>query len=197
MTIHPYLFPALFVAGVSMAGAAILRRVVRREYAALLQWLKIWGVICTFPALFFLFLCLPGFEETADQLRGTMTGTGMELLAGAAGVLPGLLWDEAAERREKNWMLPFGLSPALFRMLLIAALVAVVLIPYGFLFDSQSSEAWPAPADSADTALSTPKTAAASATEMPLPNQTPEMDSLPQTGNCPAPAPLSAESRED
>ena len=141
MTIHPYLFPSLFTAGVSMAAAAILRRVVRREYSSLLPWLKVWGIICTFPALFFIVLGLPCLEETAGELRAAISEGGMELLAGAAGVLPGLLWDETDDRIEQHRALPFGLPAAAFRALLIAVLAVAILIPYGFLFSRRTSPA--------------------------------------------------------
>ena len=153
MTIHPYLFPSLFVAAVSTAAAAILRRAVRREYASLLPWLKIWGILCAIPALLYLILCLPGFEETADRLIGSATGTGMELLAGAAGVLPGLMWDETAERLEQRRARPFGLSATLLRSLPIAALMLAILIPYGFLFNRCQPEQGQTPASAPDAAL--------------------------------------------
>ena len=162
MTIHPCLFHSLFAAGISMAAAAVLRRVVRREYASLLPWLTVWGILCTIPALLFIVLCLPGFEETADQLRKSMTWTEMALLTGAAGVLPGLLWDETAERLEQRRALPFGLPKAFFRALLIAALVVVVLVPYGFLFNRQPAETEQTTANPAN-AEPAPETAAAAA----------------------------------
>jgi len=157
MTIHPYLFPALFAAGVSMAAAAILRRVVRREYSSLLPWLKVWGIICTFPALFFIVLGFPGLEETAGELREAITEEGMELLAGAAGVLPGLLWDETAERIEQRRTLPFGLPAAVFRALLIAVLAVVILIPYGFLFNRRTSHESEKDEEAAQSEFSAPK----------------------------------------
>ena len=91
MTIHPYLFPTLLTAAVSVAAAAVLRRTARKEYALFLPYLMPWGALCTFPALSFAILCLPPFADTADQLNEAISGSGFEMLAGAAGVLPGLL----------------------------------------------------------------------------------------------------------
>jgi len=142
MTVHPCLFPTLFAAAVSFAAAALLRRTVRKEYAYVLPWLWPWGILCAVPALAYAGLCLPFFAETADWLTSSIAGTWMELLAGMAGVLPGLLWDVIAERTERRYAgpadandeLPFGLPAALLRALLIAATTILILIPYGFLF---------------------------------------------------------------
>jgi hypothetical protein len=135
MTIHPCLLPTLFVAALSVAAAASLRRAVRKEYASLLPWLTPWGMLCTLPALAFVLLCLPPFGDMADWLNGAIVGTWFELLAGIAGVLPGLLWDEISERLETNRELPFRFSATALRTGMIAVLLILLLIPYGFLFD--------------------------------------------------------------
>ena len=134
MTVHPCLFPTLFVAGVSIAAAALLRRTVRKEYPSALPWLWAWGVLCAVPALLYAALCLPCFADTAASLFESSKGPWLELLAGAAGILPGLLWDDIDERTERNRELPFGMRAALLRALSIAATAVLILIPYGFLF---------------------------------------------------------------
>jgi len=200
MTIHPYLFPALFAAGVSMVAAAILRRVVRREYASLLPWLKIWGILCTFPALCFIVLCLPAFAGTANLLCESINGTGMGLLSGAAGVLPGLLWDETDERLEQHGTLPFGLPDAFFRALLIAVLTIVVLIPYGFLFVRQPAETKQPAAISGNDTLSKETAASASETNALVSEIPPDAEKTPasvQTGMIPDPVSLSPELPEN
>ena len=140
---HPSLLPALCLAAISIPAAAAMRRAVRKEYPSLLPWLLLWGALCTVPALMFVILCLPGFGDAADWLNESIAGTWIEVLAGIAGVLPGLLWDDAAERMERNRPPLFGLSEPRLRALMIAALTIVLLIPYGFLFSKQAS---PAPA---------------------------------------------------
>lgn len=142
MTIHPCLFPTLFVAAVSFAAAAFLRRAVRKEYTSVLPWLWPWGMLCAVPALAYVVLCLPFFADIADWLTASIAGTWMELLAGMAGVLPGLLWDAVAERADRCGAnlsdtkdeLPFGLPAAFLRTLPIAATAVLILIPYVFLF---------------------------------------------------------------
>ena len=143
MTIHPCLFPTLFATAVSVAAAAILRRTVRKEYPSLLPWLWPWGILCAVPALIYAGLCLPFFTEAAEWLTSSIAGTWMELLAGMAGVLPGLLWDAVTERTNRrgaggaadtNAELPFGFPEVLLRALPIAATAILILIPYGFLF---------------------------------------------------------------
>ncbi len=101
----------------------------------------LWGTLCTFPALMFALLSLPGFGAVADWLNGSIAGTWLEVLAGIAGVLPGLLWDEAAERIEQNRPQLFGLSAPFLRALSITALLVLLLIPYGFLFNKQTASA--------------------------------------------------------
>ena len=135
MTIHPCLFPTLLVAAVSVAAAAALRRTVRKEYASVLSWLTQWGILCSFPALAFAFLCLPPFADTANWLNMEIAGTWFELLAGIAGVLPGLLWDMLDERLEINRELPFRLSAAVLRAAMLVVLLILILLPYGFVFD--------------------------------------------------------------
>ncbi len=140
MTFHPSLFPTLIAAAVSVASAAVLRRAVRREYAAFLPTLWPWGFFCTLPALAFAVLCLPCFAGLADRLNGSMTGTGAEiLLAGIAGVLPGLLWDDIADRIEHQRQLPFGLPAAVLRAASLVILFVLILIPYFFLFNRQTA----------------------------------------------------------
>ena len=139
MTFHPSLFPTLFAAAVSVASAAILRRAVRREYAAFLPLLWSWGVFCTLPAMAFAVLCLPCFADLAKQLNESMTGTGAEILSGIAGVLPGLLWDDLADRVEHQRELPFGLPAAILRTGSLVVLFVLILIPYFFLFNRQET----------------------------------------------------------
>jgi len=143
MTIHPCLFPTLFAAAVSVAAAAALRRNVRKEYASLIPWLTPWGALCMFPALAFAVLCLPPFADTADRVNAEIAGTWFEVLAGIAGVLPGLLWDELAERIENRRELPFQLPASALRAAMLAALLALLLIPYGFLFNRQPATQTP------------------------------------------------------
>ena len=135
MTIHPCLFPTLLVAAVSVAAAAALRRTARKEYASLLPWLTFWGILCTIPALAFACLCLPPFADTADWLNAEIAGTRSEVLAGIAGVLPGLLWDMTAERIEAKRELPFRLPAAVLRATMLSVLLILILLPYGFLFN--------------------------------------------------------------
>ena len=141
LPLHPSLLPTLCLAAVSIPAAAVLRRVVRKEYPALLPWLLLWGIICSAPALLFAILCLPGFGGTADWLNESIKGTWIEVLAGTSGVIPGLLWDIAAERIERNRPPFLGLPELFLRILTIAALTILLLIPYGFLFERQEADA--------------------------------------------------------
>ena len=141
MTIHPCLIPTLLVGAASTAAAAFLRRAVRKEYAPFLPLLWWWGALCMLPALAYAGLCLPGFGGVAARLNETLDGTRAELLAGAAGVLPGLMWDWTAECAEQNHRLPFGLPAAVLRAISIAALLFVLLIPYGRLFKQEMPSA--------------------------------------------------------
>lgn len=136
---HPSLLPTLLLAAISIPAAAVLRRTVRKEYRSLLPWLLLWGALCTVPALMFALLCLPGFGEAADWLNESLAGSRLEIVAGIAGVLPGQLWDASAERIEQNRPPLFGLSVPFLRALSIAALTILLLIPYGFLFNKQTS----------------------------------------------------------
>lgn len=149
---HPSLLPTLCLAAISVPAAAAMRRAVRKEYSSLLPWLQLWGMLCTIPALVFAFLCLPGFSGAADWLNASIYGTWIEVLAGIAGVLPGLLWDASAERIEQNRPPLFGLPAPLLRALSIAALTILILIPYGFLFNKQTS---PSPAQEAAVPVQT------------------------------------------
>ena len=160
---HPSLLPTLCLAAISVAVAAVMRRFVRKEYSSLLPWLTLWGTLCTIPALMFAILCLPGFGGAADWLNESIAGTRIEVLAGIAGVLPGLLWDESAERMERNRPPLFGLSAPVLRAFSLAALTILILIPYGFLFNRQKI---PAPAQDAHAPVQTeavPDTASAPA----------------------------------
>ena len=149
---NQYLIPTLLLAAASLAGAAVLRRAVRREYSSLLPWLHLWGVLCTVPAVVYLCLCVPGPEASLRLLEESGFEPGWELFAGAAGVLPGLLFDAVSERREKHRTdpLPLGLSPWLYRAILVAVLLLVVVIPYRFLFKA------PAPAETPGEDVSLP-----------------------------------------
>jgi hypothetical protein len=137
MTFYPALFSTLFAAAVSVAAAALLRHAVRRDHAAYLPLLWPWGIFCTLPALAFAVLCLPPFSGLANQLASAITGAGAEILAGIAGVLPGLLWDDLAERIEHQRELPFGLPAALLRAGSLIVLIVLILIPHFFLFNRQ------------------------------------------------------------
>ncbi|MBQ7731224.1 MAG: hypothetical protein IJT68_05235 [Lentisphaeria bacterium] len=155
---HPSLLPTLALAAISVAGAAVLRRTVRQEYRSLLPWLLLWGTLCTVPALMFALLCLPGFGDAADWLNNSIVGTWIEVLAGIAGVLPGLLWDDAAERIEQNRPPLFGLPVPVLRALSIIALTILLLIPYGSLFKRQTADI-PAQSGSVSGAVSAPDAA--------------------------------------
>ena len=141
MTIHPCLLPTLLVAAASTVAAAFLRRAVRKEYASLAPWLWPWGAICAVPALLYAALCLPGFVEAAARLNESMRGSRAELLAGAAGVLTGLILDWTAERTEQRRTFPFGLPAAAVHAISIAALLLVLLIPYAWLFELETPSA--------------------------------------------------------
>ncbi len=152
LPLHPSLLPTLCLAAISIPAAAAMRRAVRKEYPSILPWLLLWGMLCTVPALMFAFLCLPGFGSAADWLNESIAGTWIEVLAGIAGVLPGLLWDASAERIEQNRPPLLGLSEPLLRVLMTAALTVILLIPYGFLFNKQTS---PSPAQEAAVPVQT------------------------------------------
>ena len=141
MTIHPFLIPTLLFAAASTAAAAVLRRAVRKEYAACLPLLWLWGILCTLPALAYAGLCLPIFREEAAQLNESLDGTWAELLAGTAGVLPGLIWDWTAECVEQDRRPPFGLPATIMRAISLAALLIALLIPYVWLFERETPSA--------------------------------------------------------
>ena len=138
---HPSLLPTLLLALISIPAAVFLRRTVRKEYCSLLPWLLLWGTLCTIPALMFVLLCLPGFSEVADSLNESISGSRLEIVAGIAGVLPGLLWDDASERIEQNRPPLFGVPVPMLRALSIAALTILLLIPYGSLFSRRTAYA--------------------------------------------------------
>ena len=155
---HPSLLPTLLLAAISIPTAAVLRRTVRKEYRSLLPWLLLWGTLCTIPALMFMVLCLPGFGEAADWLNESLAGSRLEIVAGIAGVLPGLLWDDASEHIEQNRPPLFGLPAPILRALSIAALMILLLIPYGFLFNRQNTDT-PTHTEAASGTISEPDTA--------------------------------------
>ena len=154
---HPSLLPTLCLAAISIPLAAVMRRFVRKENTSLLPWLTLWGTLCTVPALMFAILCLPGFGGAADWLNESIAGTRIEVLAGIAGVLPGLLWDESAERMERNRPPLFGVPAPVLRALSIAALTILLLIPYGFLFHRQNPDA-PAQTETVSGTVAAPDT---------------------------------------
>lgn len=155
---HPSLVPTLLLALISIPASAVLRRSARKEYRSLLPWLLLWGTLCTVPALMFALLCLPGFNEAADWLNESLAGSSLEIVAGIAGVLPGLLWDDAAEHIEQNRPPLFGLPAPILRALSISALMILLLIPYGFLFNRQTADA-PVQTEDVTTTLPAPDTA--------------------------------------
>lgn len=155
---HPSLVPTLLLALISIPAAAVLRHTVRKEYRSLLPWLLLWGMLCTVPALMFALLCLPGFGDTVDWLKESLAGSNLEIVAGIAGVLPGLLWDDAAERIEQNRPPLFGLPAPILRALSIVALTILLLIPYGFLFNRQNADA-PEQTDVVSAMVSAPDSA--------------------------------------
>ena len=155
---HPSLLPTLLLALISIPAAAVMRRTVRKEYRSLLPWLLLWGTLCTIPALMFVLLCLPSFGEAADWLNKSIAGSMLEIVAGIAGVLPGLLWDDASERIEQNRPPLFGLPVPMLRALSIAALMILLLIPYGFLFNRQTADA-PSQTEPVSGMVSAPDTA--------------------------------------
>ena len=134
-----YLIPTLLIATVSVAGAAALRRAIRQEYSSWLPWLPPWGAICTIPAVLYLGLCVPDHASAIRLLDEAGFEPGWEMFAGAAGVLPGLMWDAFAEHREKH---PGEMSAPhvwLMRSLMTAGLAILLAIPYGFVFARQET----------------------------------------------------------
>ena len=146
-----YLIPTLLIAAVSVAGAAALRRAVRLEYSAWLPWLLPWGALCTIPALLYLCLCVPDHASAIRLLDEAGFEPGWEMFAGAAGVLPGLVWDALAERREKHPGEMNALHVWLIRSLMIAVMAAMIAIPYGFVFAKRETPLSAPPAEVSET----------------------------------------------
>ena len=142
MTTNIHLIPTLLIAAASMAGGAVIRRTARRERPGFLPWMPLWGILCCVPAVLYLCLCIPEREASLRLLRESGFESGWEMLAGASGVLPGLLYDMIAERLEKhpNEPFPLKLSPQLLRVLLIAGETLAVALPYRFLFTAAFEE---------------------------------------------------------
>ncbi len=134
------LLPTLFLTAVSIPAAAALRHTVQKEYPSLLPYLLFWGMLCTVPALTFAVLCLPCFADAAAWLNESIAGTHLEIVAGIAGVLPGLLWEDAVERINRGRAPLFGLPAPLLCAIMIAVLTGLILIPYKFLFYRQTAE---------------------------------------------------------
>ena len=134
-----YLIPTLLIAAVSVAGAAALRRAVRLEYSAWLPWLLPWGALCTIPALLYLCLCVPDHASAIRLLDEAGFEPGWEMFAGAAGVLPGLMWDAFSEHREKHPGETSVLRVRLMRSLMLAGLAVMLAVPYGFVFARQET----------------------------------------------------------
>ena len=132
-----YLIPTLLIAAVSVAGAAALRRAVRQEYSSWMPWLLPWGALCTIPALLYLCLCVPDCDTALRLLETAGFEPGWEMFAGAAGILPGLMWDAISERREKHPGEMNALRVWLPRALMLVLLAAVLAIPYGVVFAGQ------------------------------------------------------------
>ena len=148
-----YLIPTLLIAAVSVAGAAALRRAVRLEYSAWLPWLLPLGALCTIPALLYLCLCVPDHASAIRLLDEAGFEPGWEMFAGAAGILPGLIWDKFAEYREKH---PGEASAGalriwLMRSLAISVLAVAIAIPYGFVFAKRETPLSAPPAEVSET----------------------------------------------
>ncbi|MBR5680406.1 MAG: hypothetical protein IKX19_07100, partial [Clostridia bacterium] len=80
---------------------------------------------------------------------------GWEMFAGAAGVLPGLMWDAFAEHREKHPGEMSALHVWLMRSLMIAGLAIMLAIPYGFVFAKrETAPAAPPTAEAQETVQS-------------------------------------------
>jgi len=168
MTTNLHLIPTLLIAAASMAGGAVIRRTARRERPGFLPWMPFWGILCSVPAVFYLCLCIPDREASLRLLRESGFESGLEMLAGASGILPGLLYDMIAERLEKrrNEPFPLKLSPQLLRVLLVVVETLAVALPYRFLFtapfegdSSPMLEAMAAPSASQSDASSPADTA--------------------------------------
>ena len=146
-----YLIPTLLIAAVSVAGAAALRRAIRREYSSWLPWLPPWGAICTVPALLYLCLCVPDHTSAIRLLDEAGFEPGWEMFAGAAGVLPGLMWDAFSEHREKHPGETSRLRVWLMRALMLALLAIMLAVPYGFVFSKREAAPSAPPAEAQET----------------------------------------------
>ena len=135
-----YLIPTLLIAAVSVAAAAALRRTIRREYSSWLPWLPPWGALCTIPAVLYLCLCVPDHASALRLLDEAGFEPGWEMFAGAAGILPGLMWDVFSEHSEKHPGETSLLHVWLMRSLMIAGLAIMLAAPYGFVFAKQKAE---------------------------------------------------------
>ena len=150
-----YLIPTLLIAAVSVAGASALRRAIRREYSSWLPWLPPWGALCTIPAVIYVCLCVPDHTAAIRLLDEAGFEPGWEMFAGAAGILPGLLWDAISERREKHPGETNLLRVWLPRSLMIAGLAIMLAIPYGFVFAKrETAPAAPPTAEAQETVQS-------------------------------------------
>jgi len=150
-----YFIPTLLIAAVSVAGAAVLRRAIRREYSSWMPWLPPWGALCTIPAVLYLCLCVPDHASAIRLLDEAGFEPGWEMFAGAAGVLPGLIWDAIGEHSEKH---PDEASAGalrvwLMRALMIAALAIMLAIPYGFVFSGRETAPLASQADVQENVL--------------------------------------------
>ena len=151
MTVNLQLISTLLIGGASMFGAAWLRKVTRHERPVFLPWLLPWGALCTVPALLYLCLCIPDHASAIRLLDEAGFEPGWEMFAGAAGVLPGLMWDAFSEHREKHPGKTFALHVWLMRSLMIAGLSIILAVPYGFVFAKQETAPSAPPADALET----------------------------------------------
>ena len=155
MTVNLQIISTLLIGAASMAGAAVLRKTVRHERPAFLPWLLPWGALCTIPALLYLCLCVPDHTSAIRLLDEAGFEPGWEMFAGAAGILPGLLWDAISERREKHPGETSLLRVWLSRSLMIAGLAIMLAIPYGFVFAKrETAPAAPPTAEAQETVQS-------------------------------------------
>jgi len=152
VNLHLQLISTLLIGAASMAGAAVLRKTVRHERPAFLPWLLPWGALCTIPALLYLCLCVPDHDTALRMLETAGFEPGWEMFAGAAGILPGLMWDAIDEHRERYPDEPAnGLPVWLMRALLIAVLAVVLAIPYGFVFADLETAPFASPVEAQET----------------------------------------------
>ena len=152
MTVNLQLISTLLIGAASVAGAAALRRAIRREYSSWMPWLLPWGILCTVPALIYLCLCVPDHDTAVRLLDEAGFEPGWEMFAGTAGVLPGLMWDAIAQHREHYPNEPAKDLPVwLMRTLLIAVLALVLVTPYGFVFAKRETAPSAAPAEAQES----------------------------------------------